>query len=587
MASLLLIPGHVLAAPQLPPNAEALAKALKKKIAEIKAADRYTMPGKRVRRKPVRRSLFHAKLGKSTIDYSKLDKVRLPVNPVKFTCTHPNVAMPARSNPRYIPGRVKSKLRWAHDYIYDQRTGYNYSASGRCNKALYYIMSAYCMAPRNPKVLSMYNTIGKLCMRVYKREWVTAIANAKNKPVPLWAISPADLKEQVKRKLRWATMYLKQPSKWYGSMLDYLDILKVYPKNFDAVNGFAYMYANYFGVTKEEATRHRKNNMLGGKLALLPKSVLYQKAIDELLAKNHAIIGKDTPRLGLSYLDVNYLLTQVYLPELRKHRKELKPLKCAVQLRRSMRAYDAAAVAKAMAADRGPCRGYGSDVSGSDIMYHHGIRMKFIEILAQKTANPQATIAAAAIRIASQVGAPRDKVCWLWENPYPESIKPSAGPKAHCSAFGGKMHNVRPGFFNFVYKPFPIKKLTKLQIMDAREILKKAGPAGKPLDKRLKKAYRRARGHKCLAWEVTVAKTYLGRGRYGKMYRYSNGGPREVKCSRMRRNGGIAKVFKSWNNHFDTVYGGKMKGSWRIITNYWRKKLRMQRPALVYVKRRI
>ena len=136
-------------------------------------------------------------------------------------------------------------------------------------------------------------------------------------------------------------------------------------------------------------------------------------------------------------------------------------------------------------------------------------------------------------------------------------------------------------------KTIPLKKLTKLKITLAREILKKAGAAGQSLDKKLKRAYKRAKGYKCLAWDITVAKAYHGRGRYGKLYRYSNGGPRKIKCSKMRRNRTLKKLFKGWNNYFDTVYGGKMKSHWRIIRNYWRKKLRKQRPAVIYVKRRI
>ncbi|MBU1240460.1 hypothetical protein KKF84_14420 [Myxococcota bacterium] len=587
MAFLLALPLPALAKSQLPPNVEKLQKLLVEKLKQIKARDRYAMPGKTTRRhRPSRRNLFRVKLGTKAIDYSKLDKVVLPVNPVKFLCTDENVAVP-KGGYSYVAGRVKSKLRWAKDYLGNSASNYRYSAVDRCNKALYNIMTAYCMSPRDADVLKMYYSASKMCLREYKRAWITALLTAEKKPVPLWAVSPDALKEQVKNKLRWATSYLKDTSRWYSSMLDYLDILKVYPKNFDAINGFAYMYANYYGVTKAEADSHRKNNMLGGKFARLSKQDLYKKAIDELLAKHHSLATPDTPKLGLSYLDVNYLLTMVYLPEIRKHQAELQPYKCSETLRRNMRAYDKAAVTAAMASDRSACKGYNAEVTGSDIMRYPKVRMKLIEILSKHTADPAGVLAEAATRIAGQVGAPRSRVCWLWENPYPESIKPSAGKNAHCSAIGGKMHNVRPGFYNYVYSPIPVKKLTKLQIQDAREILAMGGQTGKALDNQFKKAHRRAKGIQCLAWEVTVAQDYHGRGRYGKMYRYSNGGPKKISCGSMGGNAALKKLFKGWNNHFDTVVGGKMKSHWRVIRNYWRKILRQQRPAVIYVKRKI
>ncbi len=584
---ILIVPLGAQAKSQLPPNAEKLDKALRAKLSQIKARDRYTMPGERKHHRRNRWNLFSVKLSSKAIDYSQLDKVVLPVNPVKFLCTDENVAVNPRADRRYFAGSVRSKLNWAKDYLGNSRSNYRYSAVDRCNKALWNIMTAYCMAPRDPAVLKMYYSASKTCLREYKRAWIHAIYAAEKKPIPLWAVSPDSLKEQVKSKLRWATMYLKQPSKWYSSMLDYLDILKVYPNNFDAVNGFAYMYANYFGVTKAQATAYRKNNMLGGPLSRLSKAALYKKAIDELLAKHHGLAGPETPRLALTYLDVNYLLTQVYLPELRKHQADLRPYKCSENLRRNMRAYDKAAVATAMGAERGACRGYDAKVTGADIMRHHKIRMKFIEILSRHTADPAATLREAAVRIAGQVGAKRTRVCWLWENPYPESIKPSAGRNAHCSAIGGKMHNVRPGFYNYVYAPMPIKNLTKLQIDDAREILAMGGQTGQPLDKKLAKARRRAKGIQCLAWEVTVAMDYHGRGRYGKMYRYSNGGPKKVSCGAISGHAGLKRLFKSWNNHFDTVAGGRMKSHWRVIRNRWRRLLRQERPAVIYVKRKI
>ncbi|MDA3863991.1 MAG: hypothetical protein PF689_09025 [Deltaproteobacteria bacterium] len=565
-----------------PPNIKKLKDKLKNKIKKIKRKSVYSNSSSTSTKSSKGSDLFKMSTSGKKTNYARLDKVRLPVNPVSYSCSNPNLKVK-----RYERSRnVGNLLSAAKKYLYKKSYRYNrYSGADRCNTGLYKLMKAKCLQPSNRKISKMLKKAQKICLRRYKRYWIQKLYKAKNKSLPDWARSPDTAQNSVKSTLRWARTYVKRPRKWYSTMINLLEVLKKMPNNSEAKEAFAYMYSNYYGVSKAVAARHLAKGMLGGKFSRFSQSKLYKKAIDELLGKHHAIAG-NSPRLGLRYLDINYLVTQVYLPEVKANQDKFKFEKCSINLYKRRQDFSKKATSQALGKSR-YCPAGTLNVKLKDIMNYPRLRLKFIEILAQKTDNPQQIIKDAAKTIARQVGAKKEKVCWLYENPYPEKIQPTAGPKAHCSAVGYKMHNMRPGFYNYVYTEKQIKKLTKLEIFTAMELLDKAGEQGKKLKKKLKRRYRRAKSYECLAWAVTIARKYHGRGRYGKMYRYSNGGPKKVSCRKFRKNRSLRKVFKNWNNYFDTVYGGKWKSHWRIIKNRWRKKLRKQRPAIIYVKRKI
>ncbi|MGM0597774.1 MAG: hypothetical protein ACQES9_12130 [Myxococcota bacterium] len=565
-----------------PPNVEKLYEKLKRKVKKIKRKSVYSSSKSSSSSKGSKAAdLFKMNSSGKKINYGRLDKFSLPVNPVSYSCSHPNLKVKKYERNRSI----RSLLSWAKDYLHKKSYRYRYSAVDRCNKALYKLMKAKCINPSSRKATKMLNKAQKTCLRHYKRDWIQKVYKAKKKPVPNWARSPDSAKKSVKKILRWARIYVKRPRKWYSTMIKLVNVLKKKPDNSEAKEAFTYMYSNYYGVSKAVAARHLAQGMLGGKFSRFSQSKLYKKAIDELLGKHHTISG-NTPKLGLRYLDINYLVTQVYLPEIKANQDKFKFEKCSINLLKRKQKFDKKATAKALGKSR-YCTSGTLKVELKDIMNYPRLRLKFIEILARKTSNPQKITKEAAKTIARQIGAKKEKVCWLYENPYPEKINPTAGSKAHCSAIGYKMHNMRPGFYNYVYTEKPIKKLTKLEISTATELLDKAGKQGKKLKKKLKRRYRRAKGYECLAWKVTIARKYHGRGRYGKMYRYSNGGPKKVSCKKFRRNRALKKVFKKWNNYFDTVFGGKWKSHWRIIKNRWGKKIIKQRPAVIYVKRKI
>ncbi|MBN2724726.1 MAG: hypothetical protein JXR95_11705 [Deltaproteobacteria bacterium] len=573
-------------AAQEPPYYEAFSKALKKKIHDIKREQKFSNNSTRNNFRKKRKNLFKVSLSKKTVNFNKINLMVLPVNPVKLNCNHPNISKGMPTDPTYRQRTVRSSVMWGKDYVWpkDGRS-YRGPVSG-CIKGVWNLMRAHCVAPTDPEVTKLFKRAQRKCHNVFKRYWIEETYRAMGKPLPMWAKSPKDLKAEAAKRIQWAEMYLKDPSKWYQYMIEYLEILSIYPNNKDAQRGFDFMYSNYFNVTQNQARLARESGTLGGPLSKLSESALYEKAIDELLGKHHSVTG-NTPQLGLTYRDVNYLLTMVYLPNIRKNQSEFARLKCSSNLRRRMRAYDSSSVEKEMSSGR-LCTPSQVKIKPTDVMTDSRIRLKLIEILSKKTSDPTGIFQKAAVHVARQIGASKMKVCWLYENPYPESIKPTAGPSAHCYSYGfSGYHNVRPGYYNYVYTPIKMKKYTKLQIIEAREMLKGLGGDAASLDKKLAKNFRRAKGEKCLAWDVTIAWDYLGRGRYGKPYRYSNGGPREVSCSKFRRNRTFSKMFKTWNNFFDSVFGGKYNGQTRIVRNRFGVLLRKTKSGLVFVKRKI
>jgi hypothetical protein len=570
------------------PNWEKLQKVLKRKAQALRSANKFKIKNNTSQRnkkqKFTRKSLFDVKVSKKKINFNKIHTVLLPYDPTFPDCTHKSM-IPRANNPANI---ITRKLNWARGYLWPKSKGrsYNRSAIDLCNKGLKSIHQAYCIDKNNVHVKSYMRSARSLCLPIYKRWWIQSVNKLEGKSVPLWAYKKATLKANVKSQMRWLEMDLKNPKKHINGMKKYLEILAMDPSNTRAQNGFDYMYAVYFGVSKALAKVARTTGNLGGKYSLLSKSSLYQLAIDELLAK-HNKIEAGVPQMKLDYLGINYLLTKVYLPELEKNSGKLKKVLCSLALKKARRNFDDKSVNAELAQSSTKyCSGYGLKVTGWNFLRSPKLKFAFIEILAQHTANPQATLKDAAIHIVKQIGAKTEKICWLYENPYPESIKATAGKKAHCSSFGyAGYHNARPGFYNYVFTSNPIKKYSKLENKAAQKILNKAGAAG--LAKKFKKAYKRAKGIKCLAWEVTIARAYHGRGKWGKPYRYSNGGPRKVKCSKIRRNSGLQRMFKSWNNFFDKVSGGKYtRGHWKIKRTYYRKILRKTRPAVIYVKRK-
>jgi hypothetical protein len=334
-----------------------------------------------------------------------------------------------------------------------------------------------------------------------------------------------------------------------------------------------------------------------GRLSRMPKAKLYRLAIDELMGKHHSVSG-DVPKLGLSYLDAHYLVMRVYEPVIRKNMSQFAALKCSSNLRRKRRDFRDPATKKEMG--KGVCRKGALDIKPREILRDHRMRMKLIQILAKQTGDPGAVIKEAAKTLARQVGSKKTKVCWLYENPYPEKHKPTAGPNAKCNAWGSdKGNNTRPGYYNYVFEPKRLRKMTKLEIWEARSILAMAGESGSGLDRKLKRAHRRARGHECVAFTVQLQRPRKSRRGFGKLRYYSVGGNNKVSCRRVRRNRKIMRAWpKSWNNFFDTVIGAKWAGSWKKVMGWWkyrrRRKMRMRRMpirkvrrAVIYVRRKI
>lgn len=567
------------------PNYRSFYNTLQKKVSDIKREAVYNTTKKP--EKKAKRNLFRMKVGSKNIDYSKLDAVVLPVDPLKFDCSHTNISRGMPTDPRFRKGSIKSALSWAKDYLFSTKP----SRSGpveACNKGMWNLMKARCMDSRDPEIARLYVKGRTHCRRVFKRYWIEETYRAEGKEIPLWAVDPSSLTEQIASKIRWGENYLKTPSKWYSYMIEYLDILSIDPKNRFAKKGFDIMYSSYFGVSQDEARKARKSGILGGPLSTLPKSDLYKKAINELLGKHHTVSG-NIPTLGLTYRDVNYLLTMVYLPAIRRNQNQFASLKCSINLRKAMKDFREKAVAEEMKLEKSRfCYPSSLTVTGSDVMRHPTIRLKLIEILSKQTDTPADVYAEAAKTVARQVGAKKSRVCWLHENPYPESIKPSAGKNANCSSFGHSgYHNVRPGFYNYVYEPVKLKTLTYLQVKLARKLIKDI-PSASGLDGKLAKVEKRAKKEQCLAWDITIAWDYFGRGKWGKPYRYSNGGPKEVSCGSFSRSGLFSTVFKAWNNFFDTVFGGKFTGGERIIRRrYSGVIIRKTREGRVFVKRKI
>ncbi len=598
---LLTLPGQTAANPQF----KKLKAKLEEKSRRLKNRNKFRLPNKTHRRasKAERahklqqsQNLFRVRVGSKKINYSRIHTVKLPIDPTLPDCTHKE--MQDRTDYRNYRGRIvrsrqrtiNSKLRWARNFLWENKSTY-YTEVELCNKGLKYIHQAYCIDANNRSVTSYMRSARAKCLPAYKRWWITELSRLRGVPVPKWAKTKSKEKSSVKSELRWLEMDLKNPSKQIAGMKKYLNILASHPNNVRAQQGFDYMYAVYFGTSKAAARLARTTGKLGGRYDDLSKEELYQLAIDELTGVNNKIVN-GVLKTRLDYLGVNYLLHKVYLPMLYRFRAELVPFRCSSLLRDRHRPFGPDAVKNELKKPRGLCSGYGFQFSGHRFMTDPRTKFAFIKILARYTKNPAHTIKVAARRLVKQIGAPSLKVCWLYENPYPESVRSTFGPKANCNAFAfSGMHNSRPGFFNYIYKTRPIKKYSKLQNAMAQEILREAGAL--KLAKRFKKAYRRAKGYKCLAWNVTIAKDSHGGGRWSKPYRYSNGGPREIPCRRMRRNGTFRRIFKGWNNFFDTVVGGKYtRGRWKTTIYYSRygrgvrRSKRRTRPAEVYVKRK-
>jgi hypothetical protein len=514
-----------------------------------------------------------------------------PRDPTRLNCKHGWF---------YSANSARSLLSWGRTYA---KQAANHDSPGSypiraCLKALKNYGAATCKARGDRSAGQAWQQTARICRAWFRRARLYKKAKAAGKKIPVAAYSPRQAKKHVKNRLRWARTYSRQGAKGaLKAMAALQEALRFDPSNRRAVKLHDSIYASYFGVSQAVARKNRLKGMPEGRLSRMPRARLYKLAIDELLGKHHSVSG-NTPKLGLSYLDVRYLVLHVYEKEIRRNMNKFAKLKCSARLRRKRRDFRDAAVEKEMG--RKLCRKRDLEIKPREILSDHRMRMKLIQILAQKVAKPAAVTRAAALTVARQVGAPRTKVCWLYENPYPEKHKPTAGKNAHCNAWGkDKGNNTRIGYFNFVYARHPIAKKTKLQIWEARNLLSMVGAANSPLDRKLKRAYRRARGHICVAFSVQLQRPRKSLRSYGKKRYYSVGDNRKVSCRRVRKNRGIMRVWpKSWNNFFDTVIGAKWTGRWRKVMGWWkyrrRRRMRMRRmpirkvrKAIIYVRRKI
>lgn len=519
-------------------------------------------------------------------------RAEAPKDPTKLDCRHPWFQS---------PNSARSLLSWGKTYkkkVQEHDAPHSYPIHD-CMKSLRNFGTAAC---KDRSAMGEFKTIARLCRAWFKRAKTFERAKAAGKPIPPSTYSPKQAKKHVKSRLRWAKTYERQGMKTANkAMKMYEEALSFDPNNRQAAAGYDKLYAAYYGVGPEVARKNRTESNLEGRLARWPRHKVYSLAIDELLGKHHKVEGT-TPKLGLNYLDVHYLVTRVYEPVIKNNIDEFRFLKCSSVLSKKRKDFRDPATKKELADSRGLCSKGATKIRPKEVLRDHRMRMQLIQILSKKTKNPKETLEEAGRIVANQVGAEQTKVCWLYENPYPEKHQPTAGKNAKCNAWGSdSTHNTRPGYYNFVYTPHPIKKKTKLQIWEARRILAMAGLEGDPLDKRLAKLQRKAPEYKCVAFTVSFQRERKPKGGFTKTRFRGVGGNKEISCRRIKRNRQIVKTMPDhWNNFYDTLVGGAWKGSWQDVTatgwyrirrgRRWirrRTTIRKVREGVVFVRRKI
>lgn len=490
------------------------------------------------------------------------------------------------------------------------RTAKNWSQARQfptaaCTQTVTLRAQAYCQKPHVGYYQKELQRALTLCRAWEARRRAYVAAKSSGGSGLLASMTPDQARRKVNGWLSWA-----RSSRGGRKALGYYAlVLHHQPSNARATAGFDQSFAAFYGVSPAVAARYRVAKQYTGRLAAMPKQRLYELAVKELTGGLHSVAGNQ-PKLGLSYLDVLYLVERVYLPALRANVDKFRTIQCARNLASARKDFSPQAASAALGS--GVCRPARTVIRPSTLLRDDRLRMALIEILAQKTASPTDTIAKAAQAIARQVGAKRTRVCWTAWNP----MKIRAGVGSAC---GGNWANSRlerrrvrrsrfrsaalvdkflprHAYYAQVYAPKAIGKLTAFETQLALSIAKKAGGSGAALTRQLTQQARRAKKYKCVAFTVTMEKVRRGRGSWSKLSLRGVGRSRDVSCRKVRRNNTLRRaVPKRWSNFFDTVRGGKYTGSWRQRRTFRRRRygrgwywdVRRTRPAVIYVRRKI
>ncbi|MBU1220249.1 hypothetical protein KKF34_00035 [Myxococcota bacterium] len=492
------------------------------------------------------------------------------------------------SDPDMKVGKASSSYSWGQNY-YDlskdpERTWKEYDKFPvyACQRAVKFYVRATCIEPSNALYKKTAQTVVAQCNVWDARQKLYQKAFDKSEIPPPQAFSMTQRRSYAEALLRFGDLDIsggnrQRAMKYFRAAINMAPDLPAAKTKLDSIN------ADYYGITTEESKSYREKGMPGGPMSALSKQELYKKAITELLG-GHFSVSSDSISTSMKYIDVNYLLLKVYKPEYENNIIKFREAACADRLEKLRKNFDTDSVKKALS--DGTCSENNTKPPFRAIVESDRAKGVMIKVLAQKTATPDETVATSIVSLALSSGAQKIKYCWLYENPYPETVKATWGKNAHCSAFDkDSFNNMRPGFFNYAVVRKTPEKMTQLEIIRARELLKGYGGAAASLDKKLAKLYKKAKGFKCMALEVTLQKPWVGY--WGATAYYSIGGSYDVPCSQLRANGEIKKAMKGANNFFDTVYGGKYTGSWKTIFNVFGKKLRQVRPCLTYIKRKI
>jgi hypothetical protein len=492
------------------------------------------------------------------------------------------------------------------------RTANSWSQPGQfptaaCTQTVTLRAQAYCQKPHVRYYQKELQRALTLCRAWEARRRAYANAKSSGGSGLLASMTPDQARRKINGWLSWA----RSSRGGRKSLGYYALVLHHQPGNAKAMAGFDQTFASYYGVSTAVASRYRTSKQYTGRLAAMPKPQLYQLAIKELLGSLHSVAGGQ-PKLGLSYLDVLYLVERVYLPALRANVDKFRAIQCSRNLKNGRRDFRPQAVAAAMGKGKGNCRPERTTLSARTLLRDDRHRLALIEILAQQTASPADTVTQAALTIARQVGATRTRVCWTAWNPM--KIRQGVGSKcsgywAHYKSGRRKVRRSsfrgaaltdkflpRHPYYAQVYTAKPIGQLTAMETDLALTIAKKAGATGASLAKQLTRHARRAKKYKCVAFEVTMRRFRRGRGKWSKLSLGGVGRSRDVSCRKVRRNNALRSVMpKRWTNYFDTVRGGKYTGSWRQRRTFrkrrygrgWYWEVRRTRPAVIYVRRKL
>jgi len=514
---------------------------------------------------------------------------------IPFSAARAKPLVDCRQRVFQSPNSVRALMGWSQRY---QAAVEQWSDPGSypvraCAEAMRLRGSAYCKAPSDPNVAAAFRRTIQFCRAWNRRAAIAARAKANHQPLPRAAYSPQQITKVLRRSLRWVKMDLHSSKGVPKALGRLFKLLRLAPNNAKLVGLFDRLYAAYFGVTPQKADQLRRAGLANDPLARWPKAKLYQFAIDVLLGKRANASQK---RLSVSYLMLASVVDRVYKPVIKANPDAFKEATCAIWLRHKRRNYFASGVAKAINTVC-PKRGR---ITLSKVLTSDRLRFRFIELLGKSLPNGPQTVALAALTIAQQAGAKRMPMCWVLADPVKPPKTPQVGTGASTCGVrrygygAGQDRYGRPLPFVMSYESTPMATWTRLTVMEAMEFAKKAGPPATALLAQLKRAMRKAKAYKCVAFTVTMAKTKLTHG-WGKLHLYSVGSSKEVSCRKIHRSRSFVKAMPAnWTNFFDQVVGGKFTGQWKTYyRRYFHRRhiVRLpsikKRPAVIFVRRKI